>query len=287
MLLTGDLGYLAVEPFSERFPDRFFNVGVAEQNMVGIATGLARTGFLPFVYSIATFATLRPYEFIRNGPVIHQLPVRIVGVGGGFEYGHNGITHYALEDLAVTRVQPGLRIVVPADALQARTALTETWALDGPCYYRLGKDETRTVRGLDGRFTAGVYQRIRDGSDLILITSGSISSEVMDAAEALEEKGASAAVLVVDQLNSIAETTLIDHIRPFDTILTIEAHCRRGGLGSFVSEVVAEAGMASRVVRCGVDGPPPSGSGSESFMNELYGLSSTQIVRKAIEALRH
>ena len=92
VLLTGDLGFTVFEPFAERFPDRFFNVGVAEQNMVGVATGLAEAGFIPFVYSIATFATLRPYEFIRNGPVLHRLPVRIVGVGGGLEYGTNGFT---------------------------------------------------------------------------------------------------------------------------------------------------------------------------------------------------
>src|SRR6266566_4068220 len=107
LLLTADLGYMALEPFSERFPDRFLNVGVAEQNMVGLATGLAEAGFLPFVYSIVTFATLRPYEFIRNGPVMQQLPVRIVGVGGGLEYGNNGLSHYGLEDVALMRVQPG------------------------------------------------------------------------------------------------------------------------------------------------------------------------------------
>src|SRR5438477_3970004 len=110
MLLTGDLGYLALEPFSERFPDRFFNVGVAEQNMVGIATGLAEAGFIPFVYSIVTFATLRAYEFIRNGPILHRLPVRIFGIGGGFEYGSGGPTHYGLEDVAVMRTQPGISV---------------------------------------------------------------------------------------------------------------------------------------------------------------------------------
>src|SRR5579864_4783610 len=94
VLLTGDLGYTVVEPFNERFPDRFFNLGVAEQNMVGVATGLAEAGYIPFVYSIATFASLRPFEFIRNGPVAHRLPVRIVGIGMGFEYGHDGPTHH-------------------------------------------------------------------------------------------------------------------------------------------------------------------------------------------------
>src|SRR5579872_6006431 len=98
ILLTADLGYNALEPFVQQFPNRYINVGVAEQNMIGIATGLAEAGFIPFVYSIVTFATLRPYEFIRNGPVLHRLPVRIVGVGTGFEYSHNGASHYGLED---------------------------------------------------------------------------------------------------------------------------------------------------------------------------------------------
>src|SRR5215216_1545015 len=118
VLLTGDLGYMALEPFADTFPDRFFNVGVAEQNMIGLATGLAEAGMIPFAYSIATFASLRAYEFIRNGPVLHDLPVRVVGVGGGFEYGPSGPTHFALEDLGVTRLQPGLRVVAPADHQQ-------------------------------------------------------------------------------------------------------------------------------------------------------------------------
>ncbi len=115
LLLTGDLGYMALEAFSDRFPKRFYNMGVAEQNMVGVATGLAEAGFLPFVYSIASFASLRPYEFIRNGPILHRLPVRIVGVGGGFEYGHAGLTHYGLEDVGVMRIQPGITLIAPAD----------------------------------------------------------------------------------------------------------------------------------------------------------------------------
>src|SRR5437588_2280331 len=110
VLLTGDLGFGVLESFSERFPDRFFNVGVAEQNMVGLATGLAEAGFIPFVYSIVTFASLRPYEFIRNGPILHRLPVRIVGVGGGFEYGPQGASHHGLEDVGVMRVQPGIAV---------------------------------------------------------------------------------------------------------------------------------------------------------------------------------
>ncbi|HEY7818764.1 MAG TPA: 1-deoxy-D-xylulose-5-phosphate synthase, partial [Vicinamibacteria bacterium] len=152
LLLTGDLGYKALEPFSERFPRRFFNVGVAEQNMVGLATGLSESGFLPFVYSIATFASLRAYEFIRNGPVAHDLKVRIVGVGGGFDYGPAGFTHHGLEDVGVLRLQPGLTVMAPADSEQTRSILRDTYDRPGPFYYRLSKDDRLSVKDLGGRF---------------------------------------------------------------------------------------------------------------------------------------
>src|SRR5439155_24565256 len=155
LLLTGDLGFMALEPFADRFPERFINVGVAEQNMVGLGTGLAESGFIPFLYSIATFASMRAYEFIRNGPIMHALPVRIVGVGGGFEYGTAGPTHYGLEDIGMMRMQPGITVVAPADAGQARSALLATRDIPGPVYYRLGKEDKIVVPGLDSRFELG------------------------------------------------------------------------------------------------------------------------------------
>ena len=116
--------------------------------MVGMATGLAEAGFIPYCYSIATFASLRPYEMIRNGPLAHGLPVRLVGVGVGFEYGQNGVSHYSLEDAGVMRMQPGMTVVTPADHLQARTAVLKTVGVPGPVYYRLGKDDVTLVDGL-------------------------------------------------------------------------------------------------------------------------------------------
>src|SRR6476659_9557800 len=182
LFLTGDLGYTVVEPFAERHADRFFNVGVAEQNMVGTATGLAEAGFIPFVYSIVTFATLRPYEFIRNGPVWHRLPVRIVGVGGGFEYGAQGLSHHGLEEVGVMRVQPGMSVVAPADHEQMATALRATWNVDGPVYYRIGKDDKTVVPGLRGRFRTGHAEVVREGDHLALITMGSVATEATAAA---------------------------------------------------------------------------------------------------------
>lgn len=279
LLLTGDLGYTVIEPFSERFPDRFLNVGVAEQNMVGIATGLAEAGFIPFVYSIATFACLRPYEFIRNGPIMHKFPVRIVGVGGGFDYGTAGATHHGLEDVGVMRIQPGITVVAPADYEQARSALLATWNLPGPVYYRLGKDEKNTVPGLDGRFEIGRAQMISEGDDLLFIAMGSITREVIAARETLASQGISCAVMVIASLNPAPVDDLVRILARFRLAITVEAHYIVGGVGSLVSEVVAERGINCRVVRCGVKTMPDGISGSETYFYRKYKLSSEMLAK--------
>lgn len=285
LLLTGDLGYMALEPFSERFPDRFFNAGVAEQNMVGLATGLAESGFLPFLYSIATFASLRPYEFIRNGPVLHQLPVRIAGVGGGFEYGSAGISHYGLEDLGVMRLQPALTLIAPADHLQARAALLATWNLPGPIYYRLGKDDRAIVPGLEGRFELGRAQVIREGGDLLILCAGNISVEAAAAAERLAARGVAAAVVVVASLNPAPTADLAGLIERFPLALTVEAHYVVGGLGSLACEIVAERGLGCRIVRCGVKRMPSGRSGSQEHLHREHGLSAAALEETALREL--
>ena len=219
LLLTGDLGFMALEPFSDRFPDRFFNMGVAEQNMVGVATGLAEAGFLPFVYSIVTFASLRPYEFIRNGPIIHRLAVRVVGIGGGFEYGTAGPSHHGLEDLGVMRVQPGMTVIAPAGFRQTRSALLATWDLPGPVYYRLGKGDKATVPGLDGRFSLGRAQTIREGDDLLIVVTGSIAVEAAAAADMLAARGIACTVMVVACLNPAPIEDLVGAIARFPVVL--------------------------------------------------------------------
>lgn len=286
LLLTGDLGYMALEPFSEKFPDRFFNMGVAEQNMVGVATGLAEDGFLPFLYSIVTFAALRPYEFIRNGPVHHRLPVRIVGVGGGFEYGPAGPTHYGLEDVGVMRLQPGLTVVAPADHEQTRSALLATWDLPGPVYYRIGKDDRTTVPGLDGRFELGRAQAVRGGDDLLIIAMGSVASEAAAAADILGRRGVSCAVTVVSSLSPAPEDDLAGQLSRFPVAVTVEAHYVTGGLGSLVSEVAAERGLGCRVVRCGVRRAPGGAVGGQGYMHREHGLSAEMLAESALGALR-
>jgi transketolase len=285
LLLTGDLGFRALEPFADAHPDRFFNVGVAEQNMIGLATGLAEAGMRPYVYSIATFATLRPYEFVRNGPVLHRLPVRIVGVGGGLEYGPAGHSHHALEDLALMRIQPGLAVVAPADARQLRAALHATEALAGPVYLRIGKEERPDLPGLDGRFALGEAAIVRAGADLLVVATGTASHEAVAAAEALAADGVETTVAVVASVAPAPTDELAALLGRFRVALTVENHYVVGGLGSLVSEIVAERGLGCRVVRLGVGDTLAQATGSRPFLEELHGLSSARIARAADAAL--
>lgn len=231
VLLTGDLGFMVVETFAERFPDRFFNVGVAEQDMIGVATGLAQAGYLPFTYSIATFASLRPYEFIRNGPVHHRLPVRMVGVGGGFEYGNAGPTHHALEDLAVMRALPGLTLIAPADHEQTASALRATWDLPGPVYFRLGKDDHYAVPGLNGRFALGEAHAVRmDPGRVVIVALGAITREAVNAASLLSRRGLECGVVVVSSVNPAPWSDLLEAFSAAELVVTVEAHSVVGGL---------------------------------------------------------
>ncbi|HSQ00304.1 MAG TPA: transketolase C-terminal domain-containing protein [Candidatus Dormibacteraeota bacterium] len=286
LLLTGDLGFMALEPFAEAHPSRFYNVGVAEQNMIGLATGLAEGGAIPFVYSIVTFALLRPYEFIRNGPILHQWPVRIVGIGGGFEYGSAGYSHHGLEDIAVARVHPDLTVVAPADHEQTRAALLATWDLPGPIYYRLGKDDVTTVAGLDGRFELARAQEIRHGGDVVILTTGSVAVEATAAADLLEPLGIRATVIVVASINPPPVADIARALAGMRLAVTVEAHYVTGGLGSLVCEVVAQHGLACRVVRCGVATTPRGRTGSAAYFHTVHGLTRTLVAQTVQDALR-
>jgi transketolase len=281
VLLTGDLGYTVLEPFRDRFPKRFYNVGVAEQNMVGLATGIAEAGMIPFCYSIGTFASLRPFEFIRNGPVLHHLPVRVVGLGAGFEYGTAGPTHYSLEDIGVMRTQPGLNIVAPADFEQTATAVRATWDLPGPVYYRLGKDDKSVLPGLKGRFELGRANNVRNGDDLLIIACGPISFDVVAAADELAKIDIDAAVTEVASVSPVPERDLVEILGRHRVALTVETHSITGGLGSLVAEVIAENGLGTRLVRLGVRAGTEGRSGSPAHMHARHGLDRAGIVRAA------
>ncbi|MDQ6797961.1 MAG: 1-deoxy-D-xylulose-5-phosphate synthase [Actinomycetota bacterium] len=284
VLLTGDLGYTVVEPFVEQFPERFFNVGVAEQNMLAVATGLASCGLTPYAYSIATFASMRGYEFFRNGPVLHDLPVRLVGVGGGLDYGHNGSTHYALEDIGIMRIQPGLTVVAPADPAQTRSAVLATAAVPGPVYLRLGKG-IGTIPELGGRFTLGRAELLGKGDDVAIVTCGGITTEAIVAAELLAESAVDATVAVVASIAPPPVDDLVDLLGRVHMCVTLESHQVTGGLGSLVSEVVAEHGLGCRVLRRGMTSLPSGATGGPEYLHDLHRLSGCHVADVVLAAL--
>jgi transketolase len=282
MLVTGDLGWSVVEPFAEAHPSRFFNVGVAEANMASVAAGLAQEGFVPFIYSIATFSSMRCYEQVRNGAILQGLPVRVVGIGGGYAYGHAGATHHALEDLTIARTQPGLTVIVPADPAQTRSVMRALVGLPGPAYLRIGKGGNAEVPGLGGRFAPGRPEIVREGEKVLLLGTGSVVHEALVAADLLAERGVSAAVAVLAHLAFEASEELALLLRRFPAVVTVEEGYVSGGLGSLVGEAVAERGLRCRLRRCGVHRVPGPRGGSEAYMRRQAGLDGPSIADAAL-----
>lgn len=284
LLLTGDLGYSVLEPFQQKFPKQFINVGVAEQNMVGLATGLADAGYIPYVYSITTFTVLRPFEFIRNGPQFHQSKVRLIGVGCGFEYGSAGLTHHALEDVGVLRTQPAIKIVVPADDAQAENALIQTKDNSGPVYFRLSKNDS-VISALQGKFGWGEMQTLKEGDDVAFLVMGSMVKDVLSASHELESRGIDAQVHVVSSIQPAPEKQIIEVAKKVSHIVTVESHYDVGGLGSLVAEIVAGQGLSCRVIRHGVKRELLSITGSERYLNQAHGLTSADFVKSVLSHL--
>jgi transketolase len=282
MLLTADLGWSVLERFAHTFPDRYLNVGVAEQNMLGIATGLAREGYVPFVYSIATFASMRCYEQFRDGPVLHCLPVHVVGIGGGFAYGHAGPTHYALEDLTIARTQPGVTVIAPADRAQTRTVIRTVVQLTGPTYLRLDKSSEPDLVGLGGRFALGMPEVIRPGRHLLLLATGSVTHEALRAAEMLAAHDLDAAVAVQAHLSFTGSPQLGELLAAYPVVMTVEEGYTAGGLGSLAAETIAQRGLGCRLSIHGVTAPLASHTGSTSYMRRQHGLDAASLAEAAL-----
>jgi len=286
ILLTADLGFNVLEPFATRFPGRLINVGVCEENMVGLATGLALAGFTPYIYSIAPFAILKTLEFIRNGPTAHGLPIHILGIGDSFEYGTAGPTHHNVEDVAVLRPLNLIKILIPADQDQLVTMLKCNKNLPGPFYYRVSKDFTDTVPYLNGEFNYTYAQKIKGGSQLLFITSGIISAQVYEAAVELESHGISATVAIVSNFSPAPVKYLEDLLDTCDTVITVETHVPEGGLGSLIAEIITESEtLQNKLVRFAVQQPYTftTTTGSRSWYLQSMGLTKDHLVQHVLK----
>ncbi|HEV3168160.1 MAG TPA: transketolase C-terminal domain-containing protein [Isosphaeraceae bacterium] len=270
-LLTGDLGFSVLERFSARFPERYVNVGVAEQNLAGVAAGLARCGKIPFIYSIANFPTLRCLEQIRNDVCYHEADVKVVAVGSGFTYGAQGYTHYGVEEMGIMRILPNMTVVSPADPVEARLATRAVAERPGPCYLRLGKAGEPVVHEQIPDFQLGRAIVVRPGRDATLISTGGMLTEALETSTRLAAKGIDVRVLSMHTVKPLDNAAVIQAARETAAIVTVEEHSITGGLGSAVAEVLAEAGVPTRFRRFGMPDQLYHTVGSQNHMRRLAG----------------
>jgi transketolase len=278
-LVTGDLGFGVVEPFAQSFPDQFVNAGVAEQNMTGVATGMALTGRIVFTYSIGNFPTLRCLEQIRNDVCYHAADVKVVTVGGGFAYGALGISHHATEDLAIMRALPNIVVVAPGDPLEAEAATRAMATRPGPGYLRLGRAGEQPVHAGPLRFELGRAIVVRDGADVTLISTGGMLERAVRVAERLDADGIRVRVLSMHTLKPLDTAAVLRAAQETRAVVTLEEHSAIGGLGSAVAEVLAEA-QIPRVPFRKLALPPVFAStvGSQEYLRDGAGLSEQAIV---------
>ncbi len=273
-LLTGDLGFSVFEDFKERFPRRFINCGVAEQNMMGVATGLALSGKKPYVYSIVPFTTLRCLEQIKNDVCYQNLDVKIIGVGGGFSYGTLGATHYAIEDLAVLRSLPNMTVVCPADPAETESLMEEIYNIKTPAYLRLGRSGEENLYHGKPELKIGEPSVLKQGEKGVLIATGIGAGLALKVAQEYNLKAIS-----LHTLKPINKESLLKGVQGFDKVFTIEEHNIIGGLGSAVAEILAESDWQGFFERIGVPDEYPSLTGSADYLRNKYNLNAEKLAQ--------
>jgi len=278
-LLVGDLGFGVVEPFLRKFPKRFVNVGVAEQNLTGLAAGIASTGAIVFTYSIANFPVLRCLEHIRNDVCYHRANVKIVSIGGGYSYGALGMTHHSTEDLAVLRALPEMTVVAPGDPYEAREATRAVVAHEGPCYLRLGRAGEPTVHTSPVEFRIGKAIQVRSGDALTLISTGALLQTAVTVADRLESAGVSTRVLSMHTLKPLDVGAVLKAARETHAVITLEEHSIIGGLGGAVAECLAEEDhLKVPFRRLGIPPAFCGQFGSQDYLRSRSGLSPEGIM---------
>lgn len=281
-LLTGDLGFSVLETFAEQFPNRYVNVGVAEQNLTGIAAGLARCGKIVFTYSIANFPTLRCLEQIRNDVCYHEANVKVVAVGGGFVYGSHGYTHHGIEDIAIMRSLPSMTVIAPGDPIETQFATRAVVTLHGPCYLRLGKANEPVVHQGAPDFRIGQAIQMRTGGHVTLVSTGGMLMETVQTAEKLAAiDGIETTVLSMPTVKPLDSLAILQAAKATGAIVTAEEHSVTGGLGSAVAEVLAESGLTVRFKRFGVPDRLNHSVGSQTYLRR----SSIGDLRQTVLAL--
>lgn len=288
MLLVGDLGFSVVEGFGNKYPDRFVNVGIAEQNMAAVAAGLAISGNIVFTYSIGNFATLRGIEQIRNDICYHHANVKVLAVGCGFAYGDLGMTHHATEDIAIMRSLPYMRVYVPADYKEALFCLKEAYETEGPAYIRMAKGgEPDLHKYCSEKQLPDIYQTSSPSPDVYILCSGTILSEGYRLRDMLTRKGIGAGVLSVPVVKPINRDMIVRISKESRLIVTMEDHNIIGGLGGAVAEIVSGLhGQHSSLLRIGLNETFTEIVGDQDYLRDYYGMTAEKIMPQVLDVLK-
>ncbi len=287
VMLSGDIGNRLFDKFKDKHPSRFFNCGVAEANMMGVAAGLAMNGLRPVAYTITPFVTTRCLEQIRTDVCYHEAPVTIVAVGAGLAYSGLGPTHHACEDISFLRSIPNMVVICPGDAFEVRGALRAALQQDRPVYIRMGKKGEPVVhKGPIADFAIGKAITISEGSDVCLLSTGNMLPEATLAAHKLKDKGISAEVVSFHTVKPLDEARLTASFARFKLVATIEEHSLIGGFGAAVSEwLVDTATPHKKFLRFGTPDAFFKKSGEQEYAREVLGLTGHQIAEKILHAL--
>lgn len=283
-LITGDLGFGVLKSFWETLPNQFINAGIAEQNMTGVAAGMALEGKKVFTYSIGNFPTLRCLEQIRNDCAYHNANVNVICVGGGYVYGSLGMSHHATEDIAILRALPDVTVICPGDPVEAALAVKKIAQTDGTCYLRLGRGGEQNVNTVIKEFEIGKAYKLRDAKDInkkvAVFSTGAILEETTKACDMLEEQGIAVEQYSFPTVKPIDRAVIEDCANRFDNIFTVEEHNIVGGFGGAVAEVLAECGGKAKLHRIGIDDFYCIEVGSQAYLREQVGINAEGIVKK-------
>ena len=280
-MILADIGYGEIEAFDRAFPGRLYNVGVAEQNMTGVACGMAMEGNICVTYSIANFPTLRCLEQIRNDVCYHNQNVKIVIIGGGVSYGPLGVSHHSTEDIAIMRALPNMVVIVPCDNYEAEAATYAMIEHNGPVYYRCGDKNESDIHEGPVDFQIGKAIPVTDGTDLAIFFTGPIGYDAKLAVKQLQKEGISVRLVSMHSIKPIDREEIVHCAKNIGRILTLEEHNLSGGLGSAVAEVLADEGCICSFRRMALPDINVSKVGSQKWLRAQYGLGVDDIIHAA------
>lgn len=288
-LLTGDLGFGVLKPYFEQLPDQYTDVGIAEQNMAGMAAGMALTGKTVFIYSIGNFPTLRCLEQIRNDCAYLNANVKVVCVGGGFAYGSLGMSHQATEDIAVLRALPNVAVVCPGDLMEAAEATKAIVEYPGTVYLRLGRGGEKRIHESITNFEIGkalkIHHPVNTQKTVALFSAGAILDETSKACEILEKAGVGVEQYSFHTVKPLDNEVICKCAKRHKLIITVEEHNIVGGFGSAVAEVMADMGMGTPLLRVGLNDEYCSKVGDQKYLREQFGLDGVAIANRILKKI--